>query len=157
MEDYQSYGGPSAQSVAFDAPEGDQYIYAVSFFGSQYGGQHDSEAVCGDVYILDAEGRVISRTSFPYSLLTFQTAWIEVPTLPTKVTGKFYVALFAHSEQYKGLYVGYDTHTKTSHSFVGRVGREKFTFKPVPKTFDWMIRAKLADRPIYYEAAEAGQ
>ncbi|MGO8745910.1 MAG: hypothetical protein ACLQNE_07955 [Thermoguttaceae bacterium] len=157
MEQHQSYGGPSAQTVAFDASGGDQYIYAVSFFGSQYGGQHDAAAVCGDVYILDSEGRVVSRTSFPYSLLTYQKAWIDVPTLPTKVTGKFYVALFAHSEQYKGIYVGYDAHTEVSHSFIGRVGREKFTFKPVPKPFDWMIRVKLADRPVYYDAADPVQ
>lgn len=156
MEQHQSYGGPSAQTVAFEAPAGDQYVYGISFYGSQYGGQHDAEAVCGDVYILDAEGRVISRSSFPYSLLTYQKAWIEVPTLPTKVTGKFYVALFAHSEQYKGIYVGYDTQTEAPHSFIGGVGRDKFTFKPVPKPFEWMIRVKLADRPIYYDAADAG-
>ncbi|MGD0897692.1 MAG: hypothetical protein ABR915_07630 [Thermoguttaceae bacterium] len=156
MEQHQSYGGPSAQTVAFDAPAGDQYVYAVSFYGSQYGGRHDADAVCGDVYILDSEGRVVSRTSFPYSLLSYQKAWIEVPTLPTKVTGKFHVALFAHSEQYKGIYVGYDTHTKAPHSFIGQVGREKFTFEPVPKKLDWMVRVKLADRPVYYDAADKG-
>jgi hypothetical protein len=154
MADHYSYGGPRAQTVVFDAPAGDQYIYGVSFYGSQYGGQHDAEAVCGDIYILDAEGGVISRTSFPYSLLTYQKAWIEVPTLPTKVKGKFYVALFAHSEQYKGILVGYDTHTEMPHSFIGQVRRKKFIFQPVPKTFDWMIRAKLADRPIYYDAVD---
>jgi hypothetical protein len=36
------------------------------------------------------------------------------------------------------------------------VGREEFTFKPVPKPFEWMIRVKLADRPVYYDAADKG-
>ena len=107
------------------------------------------------MYILDADRRMITRTSFPYSRLTYQKAWIEVPTLPTKVTGKFHVAVFAHSDQFKGIYVGYDTHTATPHSFVGLVGREKFSFTPVPKSFDWMIRVKLADRPVYYDTADA--
>jgi hypothetical protein len=102
-------------------------------------------------YILDSDGRIISRTSFPYSLLGYQKAWIDVPVLPTKVTGKFYVAIYAHSEQYKGLYVGYDSHVETSHSSVGAVGRKKFQFTPTQEKLEWMVRAKLADRPVYLE------
>ena len=156
MDKHMSYGGPTAQTVAFEAPPGVQYVYGVSFYGSQYGGRHDADAVCGDVYILDAQGRVVSRTSFPYSLLTYQKAWIEIPTLPTKVAGKFYVAVYAHSEQYKGIYVGYDSGIEKSHSSLGKVSRGKFTLTPVPQKYDWMIRVKLADRAVYYDSADMG-
>lgn len=151
MDNFFSYGGATAEVMAFEAPGDCPYVYAVSFYGSQYGGQHDAEAVNGDVYLLDAELKVISRTSFPYSLLTYQKAWIEVPVLPTKVTGKFYAAIHAHCERYKGIYVGYDEDCQQSHSSLGGVGRERFTSKPAPKTLDWMIRVKLADKPVYRE------
>ena len=150
MDAYHSYGGSTAETVAFEAPEGEHYVYGVAFYGSQYGGQHDAEAVCGDIYILDGDLRVLSRTSFPYSLLTYQKAWIDVPSLPTRVKAKFYVALHAHSEQYKGIYVGYDTHVTESHSSLGSVARRQFTTRPTPKKLEWMIRAKLTDRPVVY-------
>ena len=151
MDAFHSHGGVTAQTVMFEAPEQTPYVYGISFYGSQYGAKHDAEAVNGDVYILDANLRVISRTSFPYSLLTYEKAWIEVPTLPTKVTDKFYVALHAHSEQYKGIYVGYHEGIDASHSSLGRVARGQFTLKPTGKKLEWMIRVKLADRPVYYE------
>ena len=118
MDNFQSLGGSAAQTVAFEAPAAEQYVYGVSFYGSQYGGQHDFDAVNGDIYILDGDMNVISRTSFPYSLLTQQKAWVEVSTLPTKVTGKFYIALHAHSEQFKGIYVGYNENAGDSNSSV---------------------------------------
>ena len=152
MDKYQSYGGQGAQTVMFEAPEGDRYVYGISFYGSQYGGQHDAEAVLGDVYLLDAELRVLSRTSFPYSLLTYQKDWIEVPTLLTRVKGKFYVAIHAHSEQSKGIYIGYNENVEPSHSKLGVVNPEQFTLKNPSKKLEWMIRVKMADRPVYYGA-----
>ncbi len=151
MDKHHSYGGNSAQTVMFEAPAGEWYVYGISFYGSQYGGQHDSDAVNGDVYILGEGLRVISRTSFPYSLLTYKKAWIEVPTLATKVTGKFYVAIHAHSERYKGIYVGYDEDIDVSHSSLGSVSRKQFKLRPTPNKLEWMIRVKLAARPVYYE------
>lgn len=151
MDNYQSYGGSTAQTVAFGVPEGEWYAYGISFSGAQYGGRHDSEAVNGDVYILDEGMRVISRTSFPYSLLTYKRAWIEVPVLPTKVSGACFVAIHAHSERYKGLYVGYSTDVKDGHSWIGKVKKEHLDLKPVPKPMEWMIRLRLADKPVYRE------
>ncbi len=151
MNKFQSYGGSGAQIVRFEAPPEGAFVYGISFYGSQYGAKHDSEAVNGDVYILDKDLRVITRTSFPYSLLTYQKAWVEVPTLLTKVTGSFYVAIHAHSEQYKGLYVGYDTDIAASHSSIGTVGQKQFTLKPLKNKQEWMIRVKLVDKPVYYE------
>ncbi len=151
VDKYHSYGGNRAQTVMFEAPAGEWYVYGISFYGSQYGGQHDFDAVNGDVCILDEGLRVISRTSFPYSLLTYKKAWIEVPTLATKVTGKFYVAIHAHSERYKGIYVGYDEDIDVSHSSLGSVSRKQFKLRPTPNKLEWMIRVKLAARPVYYE------
>ena len=151
MGKYQSYGGSTAQTVMFEAPAGEWFVYGISFYGSQYGGQHDFEAVNGDVNILDESLKVISRTSFPYSRLTYQKAWIEVPTLATKVTGKFYVAVHAHSERYKGIYVGYDGDIDESHSSLGAVSRRQFELKSPPAKLDWMIRVKVAAKPVYYD------
>jgi hypothetical protein len=152
MDKFQSLGGSAAQTVAFEAPAAEQYVYGVTFYGSQYGGQHDFDAVNGDIYILDGDMNVISRTSFPYSLLTQQKSWVEVPTLPTKVKGKFYVALHAHSEEFKGIYVGYNENAGDSHSSVSDVSPKRFETTPSEKKLEWMIRAKLADKPVYYEA-----
>jgi len=151
MDKYHSYGGSTAQTVMFEVPPGEWYVYGVSFYGSQYGRKHDFDAVNGDVYILDKKLRVVSRTTFPYSRLTYKKAWIEVPTLATKVTGKFYVAIHAHSEQYKGLYVGYDQNIDVSHSSLATVSRKQFTLKPTKNKMEWMIRVKLAGKPVYYE------
>jgi hypothetical protein len=151
MDNHQSYGGPTAQTTAYEAPPGDWYVYGISLYGSQYGGKHDSEAVNGDVYILDKDLRVVSRTPFPYSLLTYRKAWVEVATLPTRVQGKFYVAVHAHSERYKGIYVGYDEDIETSHSNLGGASSERFTLRPTKTKLEWMIRPKLAGKPVYYE------
>jgi tetratricopeptide (TPR) repeat protein len=154
MDKHQSFGGEVAQTIMFEAPAAEQFVYGVTFYGSQYGGQHDFDAVNGDIYILDGDMNVISRTSFPYSLLTQQKAWIEVPTLPTKVTGKFYIALHAHSEQNKGIYVGYNENVESSHSSVSDVSPKRFEKMPSENKLEWMIRAKLADKPVYYEATK---
>ncbi|MFC1596854.1 hypothetical protein ACFL5Q_02800 [Planctomycetota bacterium] len=151
MDKHHSYGGSTAQTVLFEAPAGEWYVYGISFYGSQYGGQHDFDAVNGDVYLLDEGLRVLSRTSFPYSLLTYNKAWIEVPTLATKVTGKFYVAIHAHSEKYKGIYVGYDEDIEVSHSSLASVSRKQFKLKSPPNKVEWMIRVKVAGSPVYYD------
>ena len=70
----------------------------------------------------------------------------------TKVRGKFHVALHAHSEQFKGLYVGYDSDVDESHSSLGTVSRAGFTLRPTAEELDWMIRVKLTDKPAFYEA-----
>ncbi len=152
MDHHVSLNGSVAQTVIFEAPAGEQYVYGVSFYGSQYGGQHDFDAVNGDVYILDSDMNVISRTSFPYSLLTQQKAWVEVPTLLTKVKGKFYVAICAHSEQTKGIYVGFNENVEDSHASSSDVSPEKFETARLEKNIEWMIRVKLANKPVYYEA-----
>ena len=79
MDKYMSYGGPTAKTVAFEASPGEQYSTAFRSTALSTVGSTTPTAVCGDVYILDAQGRVVSRTSFPYSLLTYQKAWIEIP------------------------------------------------------------------------------
>ena len=91
----------------------------------------------------------MSRTPFPYSKLTYDKAWVDVPTLTTKVRGKFYVAVHAHSQQNKGIYVGYEKGGR--HSSLGTVGKEAFTLKPTDKKLEWMIRPKLTTKPVFYE------
>lgn len=152
MDKHFSYGGSTAQTVAFETPGEPQYVFGVSVYGSQYGGQHDATAVNGDLYVLDENLQVVSRTSFPYRLFRYKKGWIEIPILPTRVSGKFYLALHAHSESFKGLYVGYDSDVAESHSSLGTVARAGFELRPTDDKLDWMIRAKLSDKPVFYEA-----
>ena len=122
-----------------------QYIYAVSFFGSQYGGT-TPWASAGDRYPR-FRGTCCFPDLLPLQLANLPEGMDRCPDAADQGYGKFYVALFAHPEQYKGIYVDYVRTPEVSHSFIGRVGREKFTFKPVPKPFDWMIRVKLSRSP----------
>ncbi len=152
MDKFQSLGGPSAQTVAFEAPADASFVYSVSIYASQYGGQHDSEAVNGDIYILDEKRNVISRTPFPYSLLTQQKDWVDIPVMPTKVKGKFFVALHAHSEQFKGVYLGYQENVARSYSSVSEVTPPQFKKAENDKQLEWMLRAKMTSKPVYFEA-----
>jgi hypothetical protein len=151
MDGFQSYGGPTAQTVAFDAPAGGPwYVYRVAVYGSRYGGQIDADDLVAEVYLLDEEGRPVTSTAFPHSRFGYQQAWVQLDTLPTRVAGRFYVAVYAHSQQDRGLYIGYDTDIADSHSKVGSVRRTQFEFGEPREKWEWMIRVKLTDRPVVY-------
>jgi hypothetical protein len=141
-------------TVGFDTPQDvEGYVWQVQIYASQFGGKHDSEAVSGDVYVLDENHQIITRTTFPYSLATQQKEWIAIPTLPTKVKGKFYVSVDAHGAQFKGLYMGYQDNPKehaasTDQRQDNHVQTAEWSEKF--KHMQWLIRAKLADRPVVY-------
>ncbi|MEM8944580.1 MAG: hypothetical protein AAGD11_05290 [Planctomycetota bacterium] len=141
-------------TVQFHTPKNvAAYVWQVQLFGSQFGGQHDSEAVSGDVYILDANRKIISRSTFPYSLATQQKRWISIPTLPTKVQGKFYVSVDAHGTKYKGLYMSYlDGNQQKLASTDVRNGDqvEPTDWSKKFANMQWLLRAKIADRPVAY-------
>lgn len=141
-------------SVEFETPKNvEGYIWEVQMYGSQFGGQHDSEAVSGDVFILNENREIISRTTFPYSVASQQKQWISIPTLPTKVKGKFYVSINTHGDKYKGIYVGYlDGNQEGLASTDTQVGNkvEKADWSEKFQNMQWMIRVKIADRPVVY-------
>ncbi len=153
MDDHMNIQG-AVETVMFQTPKDIEcYIWQVQFYASQFGGQHDSEAVNGDVYILDENRKVITRTSFPYSLATQQKEWLAIPTLPTKVKGKFYVGIDSHGTKYKGLYIGYQEGNPQSVASTDEIMGEHIKPADWSKKFDhmqWMIRAKVADRPVAY-------
>ena len=130
MDDHMNIQG-ALYTVEFDTPKNvEGYVWQVQIFASQFGGEHDSEAVSGDVYILDENRQVVTRTTFPYSLATQQKQWISIPTLPTKVQGKFYVSIDAHGGRFKGLYMGYQEgnqeapgHHRRANRQPGKAGR----------------------------------
>lgn len=153
IDNYRNIQG-ALYTVAFETPKNvEGYVWQVQVFASQFGGQHDSEAVSGDVYVLDENRKVVTRTTFPYSVATQERRWVSIPTLPTKVKGKFYVSIDAHGGQYKGLYVGYqDGNPKqvasTDELSQGHVRPGDWSQKFA--NMQWMIRAKIADRPVAY-------
>lgn len=145
---------PALYTLAFDTPKNVEcYVWQVQCYASQFGSQHNSEEVSGDVYILDEDRRILSRSTFPYSIATQQKEWIVIPTLPTKVKGRFYVSIDTHGNKYKGLYMGYTTGNpdklattdeRTDDHIAPADWSEKFADK------QWMIRVKVADRPVIY-------
>ncbi|MEM8680982.1 MAG: hypothetical protein AAGF97_16680 [Planctomycetota bacterium] len=142
-------------TVEFTTPKDvEAYVWQVQVFGSQFGGQHDSEAVNGDVYLLNADREIISRTSFPYSLATQQQGWISIPTLPTRVHGKFYVSIDTHGTKQKGLYMGYQESEEPDHASTDERTDDVVQPGDWSDRFDqkqWMIRVKISDRPVVYQ------
>ena len=141
-------------TVEFQTPkEVECYVWQVQLYASQFGGSHDSEAVNGDVYILDENRKILSRTSFPYSLATQQKQWISIPTLPTRVQGKFFVGVDAHGAKSKGLYVGYEKGNESGKASTDEIQGDFIrpgTWSSKFAEMQWMIRTKVADRPVVY-------
>ena len=72
MDDHMNIQG-ALYTVALETPKHvEGYVWQVQVYASQFGSKHDSEAVSGDVYVLDEKRKVLSRTTFPYSLATQQ-------------------------------------------------------------------------------------
>ena len=153
MDKYMNVGG-AAYTLEFETPKDvEAFVWQVQIYASQFGTRHDSEAVNGDVYILDQDRKIISRTSFPYSLATQEKRWISIPTLPTAVKGKFFVSVDAHGGRYKGLYMGYvagNTAKKSTTDAVNENSIESVEWSSKFADKQWMIRSKIADRPIVY-------
>ncbi len=153
MDAYRNIGG-ALYTVKFQTPKDvEGYVWQVQIYASQFGGKHNSEEVSGDVYILDENREIITRTTFPYSLATQQKRWISIPTLPTKVHGKFYVSIDAHGGRFKGLYMGYEEGNPKQIASTDERDGNKVQPAEWSKKFDklqWMIRAKIADRPVVY-------
>lgn len=154
-EDYLNVGG-AIYTMEFETPKDiEAFVWQVQIYASQFGSRHDSEAVNGDVYILDENRKIISRTSFPYSLATQEREWISIPTLPTEVKGKFYVSINTHGGRFKGFYMGYVDGNKEGKASTDAIDEEKIVSQKWSKKFSdkqWLIRADIADRPIVYRA-----
>jgi hypothetical protein len=153
MDEHMNIQG-ALYTVEFETPKDvEAYVWQVQTYASQFGGQHDSQAVSGDVYILDENRQVITRTTFPYVLATQEKQWITIPTLPTKVKGKFYVSIDTHGTKYKGLYMGYQEGNKKQVASTDQLEDSHVRTADWSKKFEhmqWMIRAKVADRPVVY-------
>ncbi len=153
MDDHMNIQG-ALYTIAFETPKNvEGNVWQVQIYASQFGGKHDGEAVNGDVYILDKNRKVVTRTTFPYSLATQQKQWISIPTLATKVQGKFFVSIDSHGTKYKGIYMGYRDGNKLQQASTDELQDEHVRPADWSKKFDhmqWMIRVKLADRPVAY-------
>lgn len=154
-EDHLNVSG-AIYTMEFETPKQVKaFVWQVQIYASQFGSRHDSEAVNGDVYILDEDRKIISRTSFPYSLATQEKEWISIPTLPTEVEGKFYVSINTHGGRFKGFYMGYVDGNKEGKASTDAIDKEKIVSQKWSKKFSdkqWLIRADIADRPIVYRA-----
>jgi hypothetical protein len=69
------------------------------------------------------------------------------------VQGKFYVSIDAHGNRFKGLYMGFEEgNDKGLASTDERDGNEvrPGDWSKEFSNMQWMIRAKIADRPVVY-------
>ena len=141
-------------TMEFETPKNvEAYVWQVQMFASQFGRSHDSEAVSGDVYILNSDREIVSRTSFPYSLTSQKKQWVNIPTLPTRVKGKFYVSINTHGKNDKGIYLGYQNAEEPDLASADELKENTIEPSEWSSKFDkmrWMIRAKVADRPVVY-------
>ena len=153
MDDHKNIQG-ALYTVAFETPRNvEGYLWEVEFFASQFGSGHDGETVNGDVYVLDENRKIITRTTFPYSRADQQKQWIRIPTLATRVQGKFYVSIDAHGTRTKGLYVGYQEGNEKQVASTDALQGDFVRSTSWSSKYDdlqWMIRVKMADRPIVY-------
>ena len=141
-------------TVEFETPKDvEGYVWQVQAYASQFGGQHDSQAVSGVIYVLDKNRQIITRTTFPYVLATQEKQWVTIPTLPTKVKGKFYISNDTHGSKRKGLYMGYQDGNKKQVASTDQLEDRHVWKADWSKKFahmQWMIRVKIADRPVVY-------
>lgn len=144
----------AAYTVQFETPkEVEGYVWQTQIYASQFGGQHDSEAVSGDVYILDKDRKILSRSTFPYSLVQQQKQWVSIPTLPTRVHGKFYVSIDTHGTKSKGLYMGYAKGNQDKVASTDEIDGDSIRSGDWSNKFadkQWLMRVKVADRPVAY-------
>ena len=143
-------------TVEYETPKDvEAYVWQVQLFASQFGTNHDSEAVNVDIYILDENRKIISRTSFPYSLVSRKHKWVSVPTLPTRVKGKFFVSINTHGRNDKGIYMAFKKTDEPSVASTDELKRTKILRGDWSAKFDemqWMMRARIADRPVVYKS-----
>ncbi len=141
-------------TVRFETPQDvEAYVWQVQMYASEFGGRHNSEEVSGDVYILDKSRRILSRTTFPYSVASQERQWVAIPTLPTKVEGTFYVSIRTHGAKTKGLYVGYQEEAGQDAASADERKGDRIAPGDWSNKFSdmqWLIRAKVADRPVVY-------
>ena len=153
MKDHLNIRG-AVYTVAFQTPKDvEAYVWQAQVYASQFGGQHDSEAVNGDVYVLDENRKVLSRSTFSYSLATQQKQWVAIPTLPTRVQGKFFISVDTHGEKSKGLYMGYAAGNDSHVASTDEINEDSIKPGDWSSKFadkQWMIRVKVADRPVVY-------
>ncbi len=153
-EDQLNVSGGAFYTLEFETPkEVEAIVWQVQIYASQFGRKHDSEAVNGDVYILDEDRKIISRTSFPYSVVSTEKQWVSIPTLPTAVKGKFYICINAHGSRYKGLYMGYVKGNEEGKASTDGIEEDSIVSQDWSKKFkdkQWLIRVKIADRPVVY-------
>lgn len=158
MDGYQNIRG-AAYTVQFETPKDvEAYVWQTQIFASQFGGQHDSEAVSGDVYVLDENRKIISRSTFPYSLTKQEKQWISIPTLPTRVHGKFYISIDTHGTKTKGMYMGFAEGNEGKLASTDEIGGESIKPGDWSEKFadkQWLMRVKIADRPVVYGPAKA--
>ncbi len=134
--------GGSGHAVLFERSGEADAVIAVQIFASRYG-TPTAPAEDFHVYLLNENRKVIGDFRFPYSTIerTEEMRWYNLPIVPpAAVPQKFYVALDFNPTQYKGIYLGLDSDVSISHSFVGV---PTTGYKPVDKTFDWMVRPVL--------------
>lgn len=141
-ESYRSIAG-SGHAVNLKRPAGANYVAAIELFASRYGTPTPPNEDF-HIYLLDQNQQVIAAYPVAYSQIERgNQRWYTLPIRACKVPEKFGVAVAFNPHRTKGIYLGIDEDSGSSHSLVGRptTGFESFD------AGEWMIRAVIIDQP----------
>ncbi len=133
----QSLGG-SGEMIEFTLPTETAKITGVRIHGSRYGTPEAPKESFLIFFLDHGEKRILHTEMAPYSLFERgPEKWVTISfDRPIDLPSKFWVVLDFRANQYKGVYVSYDTSTGGRHSRIGLPG----TPATEPKFGgDWMI------------------
>jgi hypothetical protein len=147
--------GSGGHAVYFDNP-GTITITGMKIFGRMYGTSPENPV---HVRILDTGFNTIYSYDTTYGEFPQDNAsWVTVPFPPFSRTGDFYACVFTQSGAKDsaggGVFVGYDTTTKSGHSHIVSVNAKKITDanigsnKDIPMSnVNWKIRVLYSGQP----------
>jgi hypothetical protein len=142
-----SYGG-NGHMIRFELPEGVTKVRGIRIHGSRYGLPQAPDEDFEMTFLSDDREEILDSQAAPYRLFKRgKEAWVRVMfDKEVELPEKFWVALNFNAHQTKGVYVSYDTSTKSEHSRVGLPGDEE---EPKETDFggDWMVQVMLS-RPM---------
>jgi hypothetical protein len=129
-------GGEGRKFTVSDA--GDQYIKAVSVYGSRYGEETPPDTTF-DIVLSDADANLIAIWKGQYASFKYGTdGWTRFEVPPTRVPHAFYISLNFRATGSNGVFVAFDS--TSNGSSVDSLPWQK------PHPFgagDWMMRIEL--------------
>ena len=135
--------GGGGHLIMFDAGGDGMWLNRIELFGSRYGTSTPPDEDF-DVYVVDADHKVIRKICLPYVLWQRGPEyWRELPNPPIQVPKEFGIGLVFHAGRTKGVYVAYEK-AEAGHSYSWTPGAEARLMDDA----DWMVRVEIDDAPL---------